>query len=283
MAGAIPPFRTLLRDTALPRLEARMLWQRVLRVSTAWLIAHDLEAPTAAQLAQYQSLQARRLSGEPMAYILGAREFMGHEFIVTPDVLIPRPDTELLVETALRQLEEPLPSAASGRRKVLDLGTGSGAVAISIALSRPDVDVIATDISMAALAVASKNAHALGARVEFLCGTWYDALLGMPVGGFDLIVSNPPYIAADDQHLRQGDLRFEPGTALTDGADGLTAIRHIIDGAPGWLRAGGALYLEHGWDQAASARRLLMQAGFDHVASRVDLAGIERVSGGLYN
>ena len=272
--------RDLLRTTSLPRLEARMLWQHVLQVPRAWLIAHDTDVPAAQQLQAYRALEARRLGGEPMAYILGTREFMGHAFSVTPDVLIPRPETELLVEIALDYLDR-LAARLDAPRRVLDLGTGSGAIAISIALARPDTQVVATDSSEGALAVARQNAQALGARVEFLRGSWYDAL--KEGGCFDLIVSNPPYIAAGDAHLAQGDVRYEPLQALTDGADGLSDLAAIAQGAGGWFRQGGALYMEHGWDQAAAARNILRQSGFVQISSTADLAGIERVTGGLYN
>jgi release factor glutamine methyltransferase len=270
---------TTLREVAgtstLPRLEWQMLWQHVLQVSRAWLIAHDTDPLPQDALDRYRALEARRLAGEPMAYILGSREFMGHDFTVTPDVLIPRPETELLVETALDYLD------GCAAPAVLDLGTGTGAIAISIALASPSTRVVATDVSTPALEVARANARRLGARVEFLAGSWYDALL--EATGFDLIVSNPPYIAAADDHLRQGDLRFEPAHALTDGRDGLDAIRAIIRGAGQRLNPKGALFVEHGWDQADDVRDLMASAGFVQVESLRDLAGIERVTGGTYN
>lgn len=252
-----------------------MLWQHVLQVPRAWLIAHDKDPIAPEAVARFHALESRRLEGEPMAYIVGHREFMGHDFQVTPDVLIPRPETELLVETALDYLQ--------GRQapRVLDLGTGTGAIAVSIALERPDAIVVATDLSPEALEIARQNAQKLGARVEFLRGSWYDVLVGH--NGFDLIVSNPPYIAAGDPHLAQGDVRFEPVLALTDGHDGLDALRAIVQGAGAKLKSRGALFLEHGWDQAGALRQLLQQAGFTRVASLPDLAGIERVTGGIYN
>jgi release factor glutamine methyltransferase len=260
----------------LPRLEAQMLWQHVLNVPRAWLIAHDTDPVPAQALQAYRQLRDRRLAGEPMAYILGWREFMGHRFKVSPAVLIPRPDTEVLVETALAHLQQ-LPKGA----RVLDLGTGSGAIAISIALAQPDLTVVATDASEAALDIARGNARDLGAQVQFFAGSWYDAL---PDGmAFDLIVSNPPYIAAHDHHLDQGDLRFEPGSALTDGADGLNDLRAIVQGAARYMCKPGALFLEHGWDQGAAVRELLTQAGFKQAHTVNDLAGMERVSCGLYN
>ncbi|NYT24522.1 peptide chain release factor N(5)-glutamine methyltransferase [Alcaligenaceae bacterium] len=264
--------RALLRESRLPALERGMLWQHVLRVPRSWLIAHDDDPIPAQQVDAYRRLEARRLAGEPMAYILGFREFMGHCFHVTPAVLIPRPETELLVETAVRLLQ----GRPAG--SVLDLGTGSGAIPVSIALACPHAEVVATDLSVDALAVAGKNAHSLGATVAFHQGSWYQAL--RPGKVFDLIVSNPPYIPKDDPHLAQGDLRFEPKMALCDGHDGLDAYRAIVAGAPRHLSPGGSLYVEHGWDQAEPVCGLLRQAGFREVHSLPDLAGILRVSGG---
>lgn len=264
--------RTLLQQSRLPPLETRMLWQQVLQVPRAWLIAHDDAHIAPDQLQAFRVLESRRLAGEPMAYILGTREFMGHSFQVSPAVLIPRPETELLVERAVELVD------GGHATDVLDLGTGSGAIAVSIALACPQAQVLATDLSAEALEVARRNALALGASVAFHQGSWYQAL---PEGKvFDLIVSNPPYIPVDDPHLTQGDLRFEPFSALSDGLDGLEAYRAIIAGAPAHLRSGGRLYVEHGWDQAAAVQALLAQAGFQSVHSLPDLAGILRISGG---
>jgi len=264
--------RDALAGSPLPRLECHLLWQAVLDVPRAWLIAHDTDPLDARDLAAYRALEARRIAGEPMAYILGRREFWGREFSVTPDVLIPRPETELLVECGLR--------AVAGVRapRVLDLGTGSGVVAISIALDRPDAQVRAVDCSAGALAVAEMNARALGAKLLFSLGNWYDSQLDS--GHYDLIVSNPPYIDSRDSHLVQGDLRFEPRGALTDGEDGLAALRTIVRGAPAHLLPGGALCVEHGWDQAAAVRGLFLSSGFSDVASLRDLADIERLTWG---
>ncbi len=265
--------RAALAASPLPRLEAHLLWQRVLGVSRAWLIAHDADPLDPVRVVAYQALEARRLAGEPIAYILGSREFFGRDFQVTPAVLIPRPDTELLVECglrAIRSVREP---------RVLDLGTGSGIVAVTLALERPDARVRATDCSAEALDVARKNARALGAQLWFSHGNWYDTELGS--ARFDLIVSNPPYIDAQDAHLGLGDLRFEPAGALTDGADGLQALRDIVQGAPDHLSPGGALCVEHGWDQAAAVRSLFLNRGFADVASERDLSGIERVTRGI--
>ncbi|WP_066459529.1 peptide chain release factor N(5)-glutamine methyltransferase [Castellaniella caeni] len=264
--------RDVLAASPLPRLEAHVLWRQVLGVSRAWLIAHDTDPLTAGQLAAYRALESRRLAGEPIAYIVGHREFWGRDFHVTPAVLVPRPDTEVLVECGLGAI------ASLSAPRVLELGTGSGIVALTLALERPDAQVLATDVSAAALAVAQMNARALGAKLLFSLGNWYDT--GLSLGTCDLIVSNPPYIDARDAHLVQGDLRFEPSVALTDGADGLAALRIIVHGAPAHLAAGGALCVEHGWDQAAAVRGLFQSSGFVDVASVQDLAGIERVTWG---
>lgn len=264
--------REALAASPLPRLEAHLLWQRVLGVPRAWLIAHDADSLEPAKIDAYRTLEARRLAGEPIAYILGHREFFGRDFLVTPAVLIPRPDTELLVECglrAIRDVREP---------HVLDLGTGSGIVAVTLALERPDARVRATDQSAEALDVAQKNARVLGAKLLFSFGNWYDTELGSK--RFDLIVSNPPYIDARNAHLGRGDLRFEPRDALTDGADGLRDLREIVRGAPDHLSPGGILCVEHGWDQAAAVRSLFLRQGFADVASERDLSGIERVTRG---
>lgn len=263
--------QTTPETAALPPLERRILLSHALGLDRIGLITQDQRILSQAELAQINSLFARRLAGEPIAYILGQREFFGLSLRVTPDVLIPRPDTELLVELALQM-------AAQGAR-IVDLGTGSGAIAIAVAHQRPDMEVTALDMSEAALAIARDNAARHLARpITFLQSDWYQAL---PVGSlFDGIVSNPPYIEAHDVHLSQGDLRFEPISALTDHADGLQALRQIIAGAPQYLRAGGFLLMEHGYDQAEKVRSLLSQAGWQEVQSWRDLAGIERVSGG---
>lgn len=265
--------RALGQASPLPRLEQHMLWQFVLNCPRSWLIAHDTDPLPAEAVHRYLQLQARRQAGEPMAYIVGSREFMGHEFHVTPAVLIPRPDTEVLVEAGLQAI------AGIHAPRVLDLGTGSGAVAVSLALARPDARVFATDISTDALRVARENARRLGAQITFLQGSWYD--VPAEIVDFDLIVSNPPYIHPSDTHLGQGDVRFEPMQALSDGADGLQALRTIV--LQGYARLGpaGALFVEHGWQQAADVRALFQQAGFCQVHSIRDLAGIERVTGGF--
>ncbi|SAL03342.1 HemK family modification methylase [Caballeronia calidae] len=244
------------------------------------LITRDHEPLAEAAVARFEALSARRLAGEPIAQLTGKREFFGLEFDVTSDVLIPRPETELLVELALKAIAD-----APGAR-VLDLGTGTGAIAISIAHTRPDARVWAVDRSPAALDVARRNASALlgpqraGGPLAFIESDWTANI--DPSLLFEAIVSNPPYIASDDPHLEQGDLRFEPRGALTDDADGLSAIRAIIETAPFLLANSGALWLEHGYDQAESVRALLQARGFTDVRSMCDLAGIERCSGGRF-
>jgi release factor glutamine methyltransferase len=244
----------------------------VLRRESAYLAAHPEALLTAAQEADFRTLVARREAGEPVAYLTGEREFFGHRFRVSPAVLIPRPETEGLVERALEHIPADRPSA------VLDLGTGSGCIAISIALARPQARVYALDCSSEAVALARENAAALGApNVRFSVGDWFQAVAGE---AFDTIVANPPYIAVCDPHLAQGDLRFEPPHALCAGADGLDAIRHIVAQSPVRLTPGGWLFLEHGFDQAREVRAFMLTAGFDGVSSVADLAGIERVTGG---
>ncbi len=254
------------------RLDARVLAAHVLGVDAAWLIAHDTDPLPAQQALAFQSLLARRLSGLPIAYLTGSREFYGRPFLVSADVLIPRPDTELLVELALAR------TPSEHAINVLDLGTGSGCIAITLALERPLARVTAVDRSAAALAIARSNAETLNARVEFLASDWFSALAGRR---FDLIVSNPPYIATADPHLAQGDVRFEPLSALAAGADGLDDLRHLVTAACAHLAPGGTLLLEHGYDQADAVLALLRQNGIQSPQSWNDLAGVQRVSGGI--
>jgi release factor glutamine methyltransferase len=254
--------------------DGRLLLQTVLNVSHAHLIAHSDQELVPAEAQYLHQLIARRAQGEPVAYLMGKREFYGLNFKVTPAVLIPRPETELLVELALEIM--PLDHSS----KILDLGTGSGAIAISIAKHRPLADITAVDASADAVAVAKINARQLNVNnIRIIEADWFEGLAGKR---FDLIVSNPPYIAGSDPHLAQGDLRFEPQTALTTGGDGLDCIRCIIASAAAHLVAGGTLLLEHGYDQAEACRQLLDKAGFCEVFSRPDLAGIMRASGGVW-
>lgn len=261
-----------LREPGLDPVDVRVLLQHVLGVGHAWLIAHGEHALTEAQVEAFSGLLGRRRAGEPVAYLTGAREFYGRDFAVGPAVLIPRPETELLVELALDRIPR------DRVVHVLDLGTGSGNVAITLALERPRAMVTAVDRSPEALAAAAANAARLGdVSVRLLNGNWFSAL-GDEV--FELIVSNPPYVAADDPHLARGDLPFEPPGALTPGPDGLAAIRRIVAEAGRHLAPGGWLLFEHGYDQGPAARDLLATAGFGAVQTWQDLAGLDRVSGG---
>jgi release factor glutamine methyltransferase len=255
--------------------EARMLLGHVLQRPAVWLVAHDDAELEEEQLVLFSSLCTRRRGGEPIAYLVGKREFYGREFQVAPGVLIPRPETELLVDLALAKVGAG--GTATQPPRILDLGTGSGCIAISIALECPKCEVVAVDASSAALTIAEANATRLGANVCFRNGDWFSPLPGKR---FDLIVSNPPYIAAADPHLAQGDLVHEPPTALASGTDGLDAIRTIIAEAPGFLHPGGSLWLEHGYDQASTVKQLLISAGFRSVEQQEDIAGILRISGG---
>lgn len=257
----------------LDRMDAQLLLLQVLGRSQsdrAWLLAHDTDELPEGQHAQFLQLCRRRAGGEPVAYIVGHKEFFGMDLLVDRRVLVPRPDTETLVEWAL----EILPPA--GARRVVDLGCGSGAIALAIKRSRPGAHVQATDASADALAVARENARRLALDVEFRQASW----LANAAGPYDLIVSNPPYVAAEDPHLPA--LAYEPLGALVAGPDGLSDIRSIVAQAPTHLLPGGWLLLEHGHDQALAIRALLSAAGFQDVASRQDLAGIERCSGGQW-
>ncbi len=270
----LPTIREAL-DTAqqaTDRIEARVLLRQILKQSDAYLLAHGDDRLTAAQAQQYVALVVRRVAGEPIAYITGRREFHGREFVVNPSVLIPRPETELLVELALQRL----PAGASAR--VLDLGAGSGCIGITIAAERPQVQVTLIEASESALEVARTNAAQWApGNTTLLHSDWYSAIASEQ---YDLIVSNPPYVAEGDAHLQQGDLRFEPHSALAAGVDGLNDLQRIIAQAPQHLRGGGWLLLEHGFDQAVACAWLLEAAGFQDHFNAADLAGLPRVSGG---
>ena len=291
------------------KLEAQLLLQHALNVNRAWLIAHADEKLSPSIEAVYRAMLARRLNGEPIAYILGYREFYGLNLKVSADTLIPRADTETLVEAALAKIALPLtpppqpsPTRGEGVMKlvdssasplppwerarergencesltILDLGTGTGAIALAVAKHRPQAHVMALDASQAALDIAIENAQSLKIpNIKFILSDWFSALTNEK---FDLIVSNPPYIEATDAHLKQGDLRFEPISALASGANGLDAICHIIKDAPLHLNPHGWLMLEHGYNQARKVAALLKQAGFSDISHAKDLAGINRVT-----
>lgn len=253
-----------------PRLDAEVLLMHACGIDRSELITRHETALTDEQQNQLQGLLARRQRGEPVAYLTGLREFWSMEFNVTPATLIPRPETELLVEKAL----EHIPHDATWT--IADLGTGSGAIALAIAKERPCCRVIAADNSPVALEVARSNAAKFGlTNIEFRQGDWFTPLAGAT---FDMIVSNPPYIRAGDPYLKQGDLRYEPATALVSGADGLDAIRHIARHAREFLKPGGWLLFEHGWDQAVAIGELLRQHGYRDMVCHQDLAGHARVA-----
>lgn len=255
---------------SIDRADAELLLAHAVGRDRAWLFAHATDELDTAQAAAFADLLARRAAGEPVAYLTGRRGFWTLDLEVGPDTLIPRPETELLVELALARLPADAPA------RVADLGTGSGAIALAIASERPLAAVIATDASKAALAVAVRNAQRNGIdNIWFRRGSWYTALGNER---FDLIASNPPYIADGDPHLGEGDLRFEPAMALSCGTDGLDAIREIIAGASAHLAPRGWLLLEHGWEQGEAIRALLHEAAFVEVATERDLEGRDRVS-----
>ena len=274
---------TALQARGLERLDAQLLLLQALTRpdhQRAWLLAHDTDPVDAATLERLDALAQRRLQGEPLAYLSGRKDFFGLTLLVDARVLVPRPDTETLVDWALEVLDEASAQAAPAQAltlRALDLGTGSGAIALALKANRPALQVDATDYSADALAVAQINAQRLGLALQFHQGSWM-AALPASTARFDLIVSNPPYIAAQDPHLPA--LAHEPLQALVSGADGLDDLRQIIAQADANLQSGGWLLLEHGYDQAAAVRRLLELAGLQDVQSRKDLHGIERCSGG---
>ncbi len=318
-----PTLDDLIQHSQLPRAEARRLLASLTGQPLTWFMAHGDDPTDPNTATRFQTLAERRRAGEPLAYLLGQQEFYGRPFTVSPAVLIPRADTETLVETALEQLlllrrrqptvdapgakapalvsspaqthtcqgqgsaDAQAPLSETSSRPVhqplslLELGTGSGIIAITLALEAPDTEVHAVERSPEALAMAQQNAKALGADcIHWHAGSWWQALASPR--RFDLIVSNPPYIAAHDHHLQQGDLRFEPPQALAAGPDGLDDLRIIIGGAPAHLNPGGWLLLEHGYDQEAPVQARLRDAGFADVFTRRDLAGQPRVSGGRW-
>jgi release factor glutamine methyltransferase len=253
-----------------PRLDARLLMQYLLGISHAQYLADPDRKLSGEEIEAFMTLVLRRERGEPVAYLLGEKDFYSRSFRVTPDVLIPRPDTELIVTLALKRLK------ALAWPRVLDLGTGSGAIAVTLACECPEAAVLAIDVSPAALAVARENAERLGGKVGFIESDWFSAIGDER---FDVIVANPPYVAARDPHLSQDGLPFEPDLALTDGADGLACIRRIVAGAPAHLVSGGVLLIEHGYDQAEAVRELFATGPYADISTWQDLSGNDRVSG----
>ena len=269
VAGLLAGERDRLAGSGSARLDAEVLLCHVLGRPRAWLFAHGDDPVTEAERKAFLALLERRAAGEPVAYLVGSREFWSLPFEVTPDVLIPRPETELLVGAALERIPTDRPA------RVADLGAGSGAVAVAIAHERPRCEVHSTELDEAALAVARRNGERLVAgRVAFLRGSWLEPLNGR----FDVIVSNPPYVAEGDPHLSEGDCRYEPAGALTPGGDGLSAIRTIAAEALAYLETGGWLLLEHGYDQGEAVRGILSGNGYRQIETLQDLAGIDRLT-----
>jgi release factor glutamine methyltransferase len=250
--------------------EAKILLAHVLHRNRAWVAAHGDEPMTVDEAKAFDSLARRRRDGEPVAYLTGRREFYGLDLEITPDVLIPRPETELLVELALLRIDADAPA------EILDLGSGSGAIALAIASERSNAAVLGVDVSAPAVALARRNAARLNlANAAFIESDWFGAV---PQKRYNAIVANPPYVGAGDPHLSDGDLRFEPPGALTAGPGGLSALRTIIAGAAAYLAPGAWLLVEHGYDQADAVQAMLRDARFSDVQSRRDLAGIPRTA-----
>ncbi len=263
--------RAVLSGSGLPKLEARLLLSHTLQRDHAWLIAHDRDMLDSDALAQFDALATRRKQGEPVAYLLGEREFFGRPFRCSPAALIPRPETEHLVEHVLTLVE------SSSTATILDLGTGTGCIAITLALERRNAQITALDVSLDALELAQKNGANLQAdNVEYIQSNWFSAVT--TDAKFDLIVSNPPYIVPGDPHLSQGDLRFEPAIALADAIDGLESYHQLARGATTHLKAGGWLVVEHGYDQGESVPALLRENGFKDVSTHCDLSGHPRLT-----
>jgi release factor glutamine methyltransferase len=271
--------RALLSASNLNPSEAKILMAHVLEIHyqlpRSALLSRDDMPLNLEAMAEWKALEARRLAGEPIAYIIGKKGFHNIELCVAPGVLIPRPETELLVEIGLYEIKR-----LSIPTKILDLGTGSGAIALAIAHEVANAQITATDQSIQALEIAKKNADSLNltSQVQFFQGSWYEALDGD--ASFDIILSNPPYIAAQDSHLNQGDLRFEPASALTDHGSGLTCLEQIISGAQAHLKQNGLLALEHGFDQSEAVIALMKSAGFRDIQTHRDLGGHYRVASG---
>ncbi len=271
--------RSILSSSALPPNEARILLAHVLeqhyQLPRSALLSRDDMLLSSVAMDAWKALEARRIEGEPIAYILGKKGFHNIELLVAPGVLIPRPETELLVDIALGEI-----SNRPGHIKILDLGTGSGAIALAVASAAPQSSVTATDQSPDALAIATLNAQSLSLteQVQFRQGSWYQALDSQAL--FDVILSNPPYITTQDPHLSQGDLRFEPSSALTDYGNGLSCLEAIISQADQYLKPGGLIAVEHGFDQSDAVVQLMNNAGFNEIEVHLDLSGHTRAVSG---
>ncbi|HEY2189604.1 MAG TPA: peptide chain release factor N(5)-glutamine methyltransferase [Caldimonas sp.] len=267
------------RGRGIALLDAQLLLAHVLATTRTGLLAHDERQLTRAEIERWSASLARRADGEPLAYLLGEKEFHGLVLEVNPDVLVPRPETELVVDWAsslLAGIARERAAAGDARAaSVVDLGTGSGAIALALKCLHPDATVVASDASTAALAVARRNADRTGLAIDLVEGSWWSAVADRR---FDLAIANPPYVAAGDPHL--AELRHEPLVALSPGGDGLDALRAIAAGSPAYLAAGGWLVVEHGFDQAAAVRALLIRAGLVEIETRNDLAGHERATAG---
>lgn len=258
-----------------PTLDAEVLLCHCLRKSRSFLRAWPEHYPSTRQVAEFKTLVQLRAQGHPVAYLTGQREFWSREFKVSPDVLIPRPETELLIELALKLLPTGKPA------KIIDLGTGSGVIAITLAAERPLVEVIAVDTSHSALAIAKDNARQVGAaNVKFVNSAWMSNIEDLD---FDLVISNPPYIASDDPHLQQGDVRFEPDSALVSAENGLRDIRLIAEQAREHLKPGGHLLVEHGYNQQAAVQTIFKNLNYQQISTHADLSGNPRVTSGSWN
>ncbi|AWD32215.1 Release factor glutamine methyltransferase [Candidatus Kinetoplastibacterium sorsogonicusi] len=263
--------KNLLKENKIPFSERLILLEYLLKKPKSWIIAHADEMFIKAD--PYYKLLQKRLNGEPISYIIGSREFYGHNFLINSDVLIPRPDTELLVDTSLEFISN------MNNPKILDLGTGSGIIAISIAINRPDAEIWACDISEKALNVAKKNAKNFNVDIKFLCSDWFKSIYNQK---FDLILSNPPYISNNDTHLNIGDLRFEPNIALIGGLDGLSAFYTIISESVKFLKPGSMIWVEHGFNQSKDVYHIMKNNNFINIISKKDLNGIDRICGGYF-
>lgn len=273
MLAATPTIDSLIRESGLPRGEAELLLSTVLGCERAHLVANADDGLESSNARAVQAWFARRRDGEPISYITRRREFYGLALSVDPGVLIPRAETEHLVDLAL----ERLPGGSSAH--VLELGTGSGAIAVALASLRPGLKITAADVSEAALRTARRNAIEHAVEIEFVRSDWFESI---EPGPFDVVVSNPPYVAAADPHLELGDLRFEPRLALVGGDDGLACLRKIAEGARRFLRGGGALLLEHGYDQGKTCPAMLAELGYAEVSDHPDLAGLPRVAAAVW-